>query len=52
MVMLTDDPTEIQITPRPELEVTKTASVTSRDEFIGAGDVITYTRFQLEILGT
>ena len=38
-----DDPTEIQITPRPELEVTKTASVTSRDEFIGAGDVITYT---------
>ena len=38
-----DDPTEIHITPRPELEVTKTASVTSRDEFIGAGDVITYT---------
>ena len=40
---LTDDPTEIQITPRPELEVTKTASVTSRDEFVGAGDIITYT---------
>ena len=39
-----DDPTIVYIAPRPEIEVTKTASVTDNgDNVVGSGDIITYT---------
>jgi gliding motility-associated-like protein/uncharacterized repeat protein (TIGR01451 family) len=39
----TDDPTVILISPRPSLEVTKTASSTSNIDYVGPGDEIVFT---------
>jgi uncharacterized repeat protein (TIGR01451 family) len=39
----TDDPTVVLISPRPSLEVTKTASLTNDSEYINPGDEIVFS---------